>query len=79
MHPSEIERAPEIELLKIKVLANLLIIYLLNCNQEVESVLDNLISNVLDRYSQNKVAGASLFKALLKSLFGFESFSQMQA
>jgi hypothetical protein len=32
--PSESNRAAEVELLKVKVLANLLIIYLVNCNEE---------------------------------------------
>jgi hypothetical protein len=40
--------------------------------------LEELLSVVKDRYAANKLAGVSLFKALLKSLFGFESFYQMQ-
>jgi hypothetical protein len=78
MHPSEVSRQPEIELLRVKVLANLLIIYLINCNAETNSTLEELLSVVKDRYAANKLAGVSLFKALLKSLFGFESFYQMQ-
>ena len=62
------------ELLKIKVLANLLVIYLVNCNAETESVLEEILEVVEERYSRNKLAGNSLFRALLKSLFGFETF-----
>ena len=61
-------------MLKIKVLANLLVIYLVNCNAETESVLDEILEVVEERHARNKLAGNSLFRALLKSLFGFETF-----
>lgn len=64
--------------MKVKVLANLLIIYLVNCNAETESLLEELLEIVEERYARNKLAGNSLFRALLKSLFGFESFDQLQ-
>lgn len=65
-------------MLKIKVLANLLVIYLVNCNAETESLLEEILEVVEERYARNKLAGNSLFRALLKSLFGFETFDQLQ-
>lgn len=60
------------------MLANLLVIYLVNCNAETESLLEEILEVVEERYARNKLAGNSLFRALLKSLFGFESFEQLQ-
>lgn len=56
----------------------MLVIYLVNCNAETESLLEEILEVVEERYARNKLAGNSLFRALLKSLFGFESFEQLQ-
>lgn len=76
--PSEPGRRSEVELLRIKVLANLMIIHLVNCNEEVQEILNELLFYIKERYNQNKTAGGGMFRALLRALFGFESFSELQ-
>lgn len=58
-------------MIKIKVMANILVISLVNCKENSSSILDELILIVEQECYKDKFAGRALFKAIVKSFFGF--------
>jgi hypothetical protein len=68
----------EMEVLKIKVLANFLILELLSCSEKMDYVLEELLICLEDSMRRDRKVGMALFRTVMKSLFGFQSFSKME-
>lgn len=69
----------EMLVLKVKVLCNLMILELLSCGDKVREMLEEIILTISESIEKDRSSGVALFRVVIKSMFGFESFTKMES